>query len=193
MAQGRREAWLLASMEITSAVLAGTGPEGLLTLIASSARAASEADRAVVALPTSDPGWLRIAAAVGDGAEAQLGSTVRVISKSEPLLLEDLANDDRVDPPEPAFGPAMSVPIMTPEGARRGWLAVLKRRGRPGFDDQDVSMLSSFAAQAVLARRLDEVRMLEERDRIARDLHDHVLQELFATGITLQGIASAAG
>jgi two-component system sensor histidine kinase DevS len=193
VAHSRREAWLLANMEITSAVLAGTGAEGLWSLIAHGAHAASEADRAVVALPTDDPGWLRIAAAVGDGTEEQLGLAVRVISRREPLLWEDMGSDERVYPPQRSFGPAMVVPIVDPEGVILGWLGVFKLRDRPGFDDQDVAMLSSFAAQAVLARRLDEMRMVEERDRIAHDLHGHVVQELFATSITLQGIAATAG
>jgi two-component system, NarL family, sensor histidine kinase DevS len=98
------------------------------------------------------------------------------------------------------FGPGMSVPIVDPEAGRLGVLSVAKYRGRPSFDDQDAVMLGSFTSQAVLAGRLnehraqvEELRVLEERDRIARDMHDHILQELFATGLTLQSIASAHG
>jgi two-component system, NarL family, sensor histidine kinase DevS len=210
MAPSRRETWLLASMDITSAVLAGVGPQGLWPLLAESALAASGADVAIVVLPTSDPEWLTIAAAVGDGAQALRGRSVPptgsisalAIVSGQPVVWDDWANDDRLYPPARSwvapFGPGMGVPIAAPQSAPLGALAVAKRRGRPGFDDQDVAMLISFAAQAVLARRLDDhrgeaeqLRLLEERDRIARDLHDHVIQELFAAGMTLQSVAAA--
>lgn len=199
-------------MEITSAVLAGTEPNDLWPLIANSARTASNADVAIVVLPTSDPGWLTNVAVVGECAETLRGRRVplegslagQALVEGEPQLWADWANDDLLYPPAHSwvapFGPGMGVPIVAPGGARVGTLNVAKRRGRPSFDDQDVAMLSSFAAQAVLAQQMDdhrsqaeELRMLEERDRIARDLHDHVLQELFATGLTLQSIAAAIG
>lgn len=126
------------------------------------------------------------------------------VTKGEPLLWDDMANHERVYPPARSqlapFGPGMCVPILEPEGASLGVVGLTKRRGRPGFDDQDVAMLGSFASQAVLARRLndhraqaEELRVLEERDRIAREMHDHILQELFAAGLTLQSIACAEG
>ncbi|GDY29112.1 hypothetical protein GTS_07450 [Gandjariella thermophila] len=200
-------------MEITSAVLAGAGPDGLWPLIAKSALPASGADIAMVMVPTSDPDWLATPAAVGERAETLLGLPVPVdgslagpaFVKGQPQLWDDMATDDRFSYPParsllaPFFGPGMCVPVVDSDGERLGVLGVAKVRGRPGFDDQDVAMLTSFAEQAVLAKQLDDhraqaeqLRLLEERDRIARDLHDHVISEVFATGITLQGIAAAA-
>lgn len=207
-----REAWLEASVEITSAMLAGTGPDGLWRLIANSALAASDADAAFIMVPTSDPDWLATPAAVGEHAETLVGLPVPVdgslagpaFVKGQPQLWDDMATDDRLHYPParsllvPFFGPGMCVPVVDPNGECIGVLGVAKGRGRPRFDDQDVAMLSSFAEQAVLAKQLDDhraqdeqLRLLEERDRIARDLHDHVISELFAAGITLQSLATA--
>ncbi|MGW0232250.1 histidine kinase [Actinopolymorpha singaporensis] len=197
-------------MEITSAMLAGTGTDELWSLIASRARAASNADVALVMLPTDDPNWLTTVAAAGEGADTLLGQRVPLNGSitgltltGEPQLWKDWAEHTDLYPPARSwvapFGPGMGVPMVDPEGVRLGALGVAKRRGRPNFDDLDVAMLSSFASQAVLAKQQEEhraqaegLRLLEERDRIARDMHDHVLQELFAAGIRLQSMAAAA-
>lgn len=63
----------MASVEITSAVLAGTGPEGLWSLIAKTALMASKADLALVYLPAEEPGWLEIVAAFGESADTLVG------------------------------------------------------------------------------------------------------------------------
>jgi signal transduction histidine kinase len=95
-----------------------------------------------------------------------------------------------------AVGPVMVVPLV---GAQRmrGALVIGRRRGRPSFDATDVDMATTFANHAALAleladARVDQERMLllEDRDRIARDLHDHVIQQLFAAGLTTQSVAS---
>ncbi|MET9021928.1 GAF domain-containing sensor histidine kinase [Actinopolymorpha sp. NPDC004070] len=207
----RREAWLQATVEITSAMLAGTSTDELWPLIASRARAASNSDIALVMLPTGDPNWLMIVAAAGEGADTLLGQrlpldrsiTGLTFATGEPQLWNDWAEHPSIYPPArpwvASFGPGMGVPMGDPEGAQLGTFNVGKRRGRPNFDDLDVAMLSSFASQAVLAKQQEEhrtqaegLRLLEERDRIARDMHDHVLQELFVTGIRLQSMAAAA-
>ncbi|GAA2899249.1 two-component system sensor histidine kinase [Streptosporangium fragile] len=88
-------------------------------------------------------------------------------------------------------GPAAAVP-MGASGAVRGVLWLGKRSGRIPFNRAEVSMLQSFAGQAAVALELAESRMdaerlglLEERDRIAKDLHDVVIQRLFAVAMTL--------
>ena len=97
----------------------------------------------------------------------------------------------------PDLGPLLVLPLL---GSHRvhGVLTVGRLTGRPAFYAEDLQMASGFANQAALAIELAEARaeqqralMFEERDRIAADLHDHVIQRLFATGLSLQGVAAA--
>ncbi|WTG22935.1 GAF domain-containing sensor histidine kinase [Streptomyces decoyicus] len=94
---------------------------------------------------------------------------------------------------EPAerYGPTVAVPLQVDTGC--GALRLSRLAGRPAFDDAEVTLISGFADQAVIAMELarrraesEELTVLHDRDRIARDLHDLAIQRLFATGITLQ-------
>lgn len=90
------------------------------------------------------------------------------------------------------FGPALISPFRVAEGVS-GVLVVLRKDGREPFDDAQLELVSSFANQAALvmqiadsSRRVQELEVLSDRDRIARDLHDHVIQRIFAAGLALQ-------
>lgn len=92
-----------------------------------------------------------------------------------------------------ALGPAVAVPIGTDPGAVRGVVLLVREVGATAFSGKEIEPLKGFAAQAAVAielaeRRADaeEVAVLQDRDRIARDLHDLAIQRLFATGMTLQ-------
>ncbi|GGX93518.1 histidine kinase [Streptomyces hiroshimensis] len=92
----------------------------------------------------------------------------------------------------PGDGPAVVVPLPSGPGAC-GALRLHRRAGRPPFDDTEVKLISGFADQAAIALELaqrraesEELAVLHDRDRIARDLHDLAIQRLFATGMTLQ-------
>ncbi|MFF4217056.1 sensor histidine kinase [Streptomyces nondiastaticus] len=89
-------------------------------------------------------------------------------------------------------GPTLSVPLQTADGTR-GALRLRRHPGRPPFDESEVKLISGFADQAAIALELaqrraesEELAVLHDRDRIARDLHDLAIQRLFATGMTLQ-------
>jgi signal transduction histidine kinase len=93
-------------------------------------------------------------------------------------------------------GPVLLMPLR---GSRRmhGVLTAARLRGAVGFSAEDLDMAVGFANQASVAIELAEARaeqqraaMLDERDRIAADLHDHVIQRLFATGLSLQSVAA---
>jgi signal transduction histidine kinase len=95
------------------------------------------------------------------------------------------------------LGPTAAVPLMT-AGRAIGALCVSRSLGEGGFTHPELSAISEFASQAGLALALawarqdrERLEVVEERGRIARDLHDHVIQRLFATGLGLQALASA--
>src|SRR5206468_2572981 len=92
------------------------------------------------------------------------------------------------------FGPILAVPLM---GMRRtmGVLGIARGHGRPAFTEADLEIAADFAGRASVALELREARfdaervmLFEERGRIARDLHDWVIQQLFATGMQLQSV-----
>ena len=97
------------------------------------------------------------------------------------------------------LGPVLAVPLLGSTQVR-GVLWAGRRRGQPAFGPEDRDMAAGFANQAALAIELAEARteqqrvaMLDERDRIAADLHDHVIQRLFAAGLALQSTAAKLG
>lgn len=96
-------------------------------------------------------------------------------------------------------GPALAVPLRATDSVA-GVLVILRRAGARLFTEEQLQMTASFADQAVLAwqlaitqQHMRELDVLADRDRIARDLHDHVLQRLFAVGLPLQGTVARAG
>jgi signal transduction histidine kinase len=90
-------------------------------------------------------------------------------------------------------GPALVLPLRTTNTVA-GVLVTLRPAGAQRFSAEQLDMMAAFADQAALAwqlataqRRMRELDVLTDRDRIARDLHDHVIQRLFAVGLSLQG------
>jgi signal transduction histidine kinase len=89
------------------------------------------------------------------------------------------------------YGPFAAAPFGTAE-RRLGVLTVYRRRGAPPFAPAAVDVLTAFANQAGLVVLLAEgstarqrVAIYEERERIARDLHDVIVQRLYAAGVQL--------
>lgn len=200
----RRQEWLQASMEIQQRLLAVDGPDPL-QLIADRARALAEADLVTIVLPCADATQLQVEVAAGEGAPALSGyvypakdtMAALALTAAQPVMSPDVAADARfVFHPTRTLdvGPAMMIPLTDATGVR-GVLAVARARGRRWFDEADLDMATAFAAHAAVAlglaaARVDQerVRLLEDRNRIAHDLHDHVIQRLFAAGMSLQGV-----
>ncbi len=201
----RRQDWLQASMQIQQRLMA-PGGEDPLKLIARQARLLAEADLVSVVLPAVDPEVLHVAVASGARSEDIVGYTYPredsmvglALQTGQPVMLGDAATEDRQVVHLSRVlevGPTMVVPLIGAEGTR-GALTVARQRGRRRFDDADLDMALAFANHAAVALELADARhdqervlLLEDRDRIARDLHDHVIQRLFAAGMTLQGAA----
>ena len=94
-------------------------------------------------------------------------------------------------------GPALVLPLRTTDTVA-GVLVALRDNGAQPFSDEQLDMMAAFVDEAALAwqlatsqRRMREVDVLTDRDRIPRDLHDHVIQRLFAVGLALQGTVPA--
>jgi signal transduction histidine kinase len=200
----RQERWLRAIADVTRELLSGAQPTQVLALVTEQALALSGADLVALAVPAGDQKRLVNTYAAGDGAGAALGLVLpvaasmsgRVLASGEAVVLDDFRSDDRVNPiarENMPLGWAILLPLGAP-GNVRGVLTVGRDPGSPPLPPQAVEMVTTFAAQAGIALELAEHRqdserlaVLQDRDRIARDLHDLVIQRLYATGMSLQG------
>ncbi|WP_375138105.1 GAF domain-containing protein [Streptomyces sp. Act143] len=198
-----RERWLRASAEITHSVMSGSERGKVLRVIAERAREITGAELALVAVPVEGTGSLTTELAIGEGAEAYRGLLApvddglvgRAFSSGVPATVADVSRDPwiaSVPAGATGLGPAVAVPIGTGEGVR-GVVLLVRPAGHPPYSGQEIEPLQAFAAQAAVAMELAERRrdaaqiaVLQDRDRIARDLHDLAIQRLFATGMTLQ-------
>jgi signal transduction histidine kinase len=117
-------------------------------------------------------------------------------------VIGDVSADPRTFKPVAQLGdmgPGVYVPLGT-EARPIGTLSVVNGRGRRAFTHDDVRIVEAFGAQAALAieymraqEGLRQVAVLEDRERIARELHDGVIQALFAVGMGLQATAAVGG
>jgi signal transduction histidine kinase len=137
-------------------------------------------------------------AAAIDHVPHGLGILGLLLTEGRPIRLDDLTKH-RASVGFPAGHPPMrtflGVPVRV-RGSVFGNLYLAEKEGGGPFTDADESLVVALAAAAGVAvenarlhARVSELVLLEERDRIARDLHDNVIQGLFATGLSLQGAA----
>ena len=204
-----RQRWLEAVREIGEAILSRAHPDEALQLVAEHAAELVGADLAIVSVPEG-PTHLRVAYADGMNAPRLLGMTFpiegsisgEVVRTGTPAVVPNAAADERAYGPlvvEGGFGPVVIVPL-TAQGRAFGTLAAANRLGGPAFGEQQVGLLETFADQATVAleyaraqQEVERLVVLEDRERIAKELHDGVIQALFAIGMGLEGIAMVAG
>ncbi|KZS85889.1 histidine kinase [Mycobacterium persicum] len=204
--------WMEASREITTALLTSAEPQRRpLRLIAEKACALTDAEQAIVLIPLDvdqppeEIDTLVVSAAVGRNATEVVGQRVpvdgsttgTVFRSGQPLITE--AFNHRI----PAFTDvAQRSAILMPLRAHdhvAGVIAIARGADKPPFDASYVDLVRDFATHATIALMLASGRedarqltILAERERIAHDLHDHVIQRLFATGMDLQGTLARA-
>jgi signal transduction histidine kinase len=200
----RREAWLAATAEITGLLAGSESTTEALQAIADRARELSGADVAWVV--AGDENSLAVEVVSGAPADPSAlaaldlhHSLAQAVAESgTSATVEDLAHDPRVLDLATVLGwPALGPAVMVPLRNRLGAIGVLALAWRPehqaSYSQLDTALPTRFAEHAALAlsvarSRRDEQRLAlyQDRDRIARDLHDLVIQRLFAAGLSLQ-------
>jgi two-component system, NarL family, sensor histidine kinase DevS len=202
----QRERWLDALRDITTDILAGSEGDSLIAGIAEHARVLAGADSATILTSSSTEGQLVVASAVGSQAMQVRGQSVpaaksisgEVMASGQPLVTEDASSHRDAYQPIMRLGrvgPAIFVPLRV-RGRATGTLMVANLKGGRRFDQETVRLVQTFADQASVAieyvRAQADVRrvgLMDERERIAKELHDGVIQSLFAVGMGLQATA----
>ena len=200
-----RQDWIAATRDIATELLSGTDPARVFQLIADEALKLTDAEATLVAVPTDtdtpqDDVSILIVTAVA-GATQRTAANAAPIPVSGNLIGQAFCErkpvrTDRLEIDTGVIeqtGPAIVLPLRTTETVA-GVLVALRQSSAHPFSDDQLDMVAAFADQAALAwelataqRRMRELDVLSDRDRIARDLHDHVIQRLFAVGLSLQG------
>ncbi len=199
-----RQSWIEATRDIGTELLGGADPAQVFRLIADESLELTRSDGVLVAvpsdteLPTSEVTELVVVETAGVAGPARSAQPITVTASiigqvfrgGTPARLDAITDSLDV---MPEAGPALVVPLRTTETVA-GVLVILRRRGAQLFTDEQLEMMAAFADQATLAwqlastqQHMRELDVLSDRDRIARDLHDHVIQRLFALGLSLQG------
>lgn len=211
---GRRVEWWKACADLARDLLlkpTDSTEGGGLQLVAQRALSESDAALAVIGLPTDVTGRVYCAAAAGTGATTLVGRSLdvgadvlaHVRATGETTALDappgvlsrdDVAKSEAWPTQGPPLGPTLVAPLGQPVDGQ-GVLILSRPAGAGGFDRTDVSMSGVFGSHVALALELAKMHRLREqqavlgdRDRIARDLHDLVIQRIFAAELSLQSL-----
>ncbi len=197
-----RQSWIEATRDIGTELLAGTDPAAVFRLVADESRKLSGAEATIVAVradldePAGEVDDLAVVATTGSGPAVALQEIPTAGTKIGDVFVNQVPG--RFDTLQltggcTAHGPGLVLPIRATDTVA-GVLIALRPPGALPFSAGELDMMAAFVDQAALAwqlattqRRLRELDVLSDRDRIARDLHDHVIQRLFAVGLALQG------
>lgn len=199
------EAWTHAATDVAMRLV--TSPdEDALRMIAEKMLELADADAVTMTFPTKDD-MLVVEVAVGRRADRLQGRSYplagtlseEVLASGEPVRLastEERPGREVDMRGVLSLGPVMVLPLNG-VARTRGTVVVGRLHDRRPFSKTDLEYSAAFAGQAALALELSEVRqdgermqIYEDRDRIACDLHDHVIQQLFAAGLELQSVAA---
>ena len=204
----RNEESLRAVNEMTVSLLAGEPIVDILTMTAGFARRLVAAAAAWVVTRPTGADTIVVNAQDAPGAPDLVGMEFALpdtlagaaIKAGAPITVADLSTDPRATPTaqELGYGPTLLVPLA--HGDRKfGTLIVSATRETPPFGPGDLDVVQMFARSAALAlafaaarTEVDRLGLVEERERIGRNLHDSVIQRLFATGIRLQSLSGQA-
>ncbi|MFC7813740.1 GAF domain-containing protein [Streptomyces sp. NPDC057367] len=203
----QRERWIEGAAAVTNALLTEEGADDALTTVAERARLLADASAGVILQPTAEGGMEIVTASTPGDPDGIVGATIAPGSPvldqllgGEPVFVADSATDPRMTTHvRHRFGPSMMLPLRA-DGRLIGTLALPRRRGESPYTAVERLLATQFASQAALALVLADARrgrerlaVYEDRDRIARDLHDLVVQRLFATGLMLESTQRRPG
>ena len=199
--------WTQASREITTALVSRSRtPTNPLHLIAARACELTEAEQAIVLVPESAHDaddtveTLVVSTAVGLHADDVIGQRIPVDGSTSggvfrsgtPVITESFRHPIQAFT-DVGLRPAIVMPLCADDSVI-GVIAVARNEDDPAFDASYLELVSDFASHAAIALTLASARTREreltvmaDRERIAHDLHDHVIQRLFAAGLDLQG------
>ena len=204
-----RQSWIEATRDIATELLRGTEPGRVFRLIADEALRLNHAHAALVAVPlddetpdASDVDELVVVETAGAAPDSRWSALIPLannvigatFTNRTPQRLTAAQAASALGPTFGAeAGPALLVPLRTTDTVA-GVVVVLRERNSREFSEEQLAMMAAFADQATLAwqlantqHRMRELDVVSDRERIARDLHDHVIQRLFAAGLSLQG------
>ncbi len=204
-----RQAWIESTRDIATRMLAGDDPADVLGQVAADVLKLAQADGAFIAVAANtesaqSAGELVVIDATGAAHVPAAAPTLtiagtvlgQVFTDHIPRRVPAIEDSEQVQRLMDDAGPAMVIPLRA---SADGIVVLLRRRGAREFSADHLDMMVAFADQAALAwqlatsrQRMHELEVISERDRIARDLHDHVIQRLFAMGLTLQGTIARA-
>ncbi|MGY1841527.1 MULTISPECIES: GAF domain-containing protein [unclassified Modestobacter] len=196
-----RRRWLTAVADVRAALLGGLSPEASFQLVVDRVAELTDADAAWLVRAGDAADRFEVQAQCGEGVQELAGTTLGLadspvlaaVAEADGVITLDVSGLDPADPAaQPSWGPVIAVPLRGAD-SQTAVVIACRRGGRDPFDPTLGPLISSFADQVALAldmavrqqvaRQLD---VYEDRDRIARDLHDHVIQRLFAAGLSLQ-------
>jgi signal transduction histidine kinase len=199
-----RRSWLAAVTDVRTALLQGLVPQAVLDLVVERVAELTGADATYLFLgPDVADGSYEVRAQTGADLDRLTGvrldgharTVLQAVAGTGTVVVLDMTTLG-VDGPDAhvPWGPCLAVPLRSTVGGASVIIA-LRRAGSIPFEDALAELISSFADETALAldlaarqqvaRRLD---VFEDRDRIARDLHDHVIQRVFAAGLSLQSV-----
>jgi signal transduction histidine kinase len=205
-----RRRWLSAVSDVRAALLDATSPAEALGLIAERVTTLTGADATwVLRGPDPDDGTYTVAAQIGEGLDDITGSALSpaespvlqaVETAGDSVVAVDLSGLAYEGPNDHvAWGPCFGIPLRGAH-SEDAVLIVGRTAGSPAFADSVAPLVSAFADQAALAldkaarqRLARQLDVYEDRDRIARDLHDLVIQRVFAAGLALQAVLPRIG
>lgn len=199
----RRSRWLEACMDVTGRMMDDERniTENSLDMIAATALAESDSALTMIGVSSDNGPELYVAAAAGErspllaGRSLALDSPViaEVLRTGVPTVFND-ATDLLGDEDGTAFGPVLVV-ALGPQGTNQGVLILARSQGSGSYSKIVVEMSAVFGSHVALALELartqrlrEQIMVFTDRDRIARDLHDIVIQRLFAAGLSIQSL-----
>jgi len=201
-----RERWMTAAAGLSGALLSSPTTTSF-DLLASRVFEMPDIDKVTVLLAGEAKGPLHVAAARGPD-EAKLrgvsltadGTCVGETLASGRTTAHPREHEADGDPTRVLHGGLAGPVVVAPLQTRsRLWGVVCAARNpdRPRFTATEAESIADFASRAMIALELAQARedvqrslLADDRRRIARDLHDHVIQQLFGTGLTLQAVAT---